>query len=169
IDGFYDFLANPTKANKVKFYKRMFNLAVLNGVAIAIVNSLAHGFDWEDEDEDGILIDDIGRWAQFDMINSAFGNFYFGGEIARKVTSTFDDAPWRYEIQNPLEMVVNDGMEAMINIVRVGKTDKRTGEYNFTIDDGLVDMFDVTTKMVGVPNKLIKYPEQSYDYFFGEE
>jgi len=169
IDGFYDMITNPTKENKRKFRKRMFNLAVLNGLAISMANALAMGFDWEDEDKDGELVDDIGNWTTYQMINASFGNLYFAGEISRFVTSRIDDAPWRSEIENPLEVVLNDGLEAAVKIVRVGKTDKRTGEWNYTIDDGMLEMLDVTTKMIGVPNKLIKTPQNSYEYFFGED
>ena len=102
IDGFYDMITNPTKENKRKFRKRMFNLAVLNGLAIAMANALSMGFDWEDEDKDGELVDDIGNWTTYQMINASFGNLYFAGEISRFVTSRIDDAPWRSEIENPL-------------------------------------------------------------------
>ena len=134
-----------------------------------MANALSMGFDWEDEDKDGELVDDIGNWTTYQMINASFGNLYFAGEISRFVTSRIDDAPWRSEIENPLEVVLNDGLEAAVKIVRVGKTDKRTGEWNYTIDDGMLEMLDVTTKMIGVPNKLIKTPQNSYEYFFGED
>jgi hypothetical protein len=169
IDGFYDAMMNPTKENKIKLWKRTFNLAVLNGLAISMANALAMGFDFDDEDKDGRVVDDIGNWTKYQLINNAFGNFYFGGEVSRFITSRIDDAPWRSEIDNPLEQVLNDGLEATTKIVRIGKTDKRTGEWNYTIDNGLWQMVDVGTKMMGMPNKLVKWPEKSYEYFIGDE
>ena len=169
IDGFYDAMMNPTKENKIKLWKRIFNLAVLNGLAISMANALAMGFDFDDEDKDGRVVDDIGNWTKYQLVNNAFGNFYFGGEVSRFITSRIDDAPWRSEIDNPLEQVLNDGLEATTKIVRIGKTDKRTGEWNYTIDNGVWQMLDVGTKMMGMPNKLVKWPEKSYEYFIGDE
>ena len=73
---------------------------------------------------------------------------------------------------NPVEGIANDGMKAFFNIVRIGKTDKRTGDWSFTIDDGLLEALDVTTKVIGLPNKAIKVPEKAgikiYNEYFAE-
>ena len=178
LDGIYDVLANPTKENKNKLYKRSFNLMVLNALALATVNALAAGFNLKDDDEpwydkegDGWL-DDAGQWTKYQMINNAFSQFYFASELSRYVTTRLDDAPWSYDMINPVEGIANDGMKAFFNIVRIGKTDKRTGDWSFTIDDGLLEALDVTTKVIGLPNKAIKVPEKAgikiYNEYFAE-
>jgi hypothetical protein len=161
IDGVISTANNPTKQNKRKLYRRVGNVMVLNAVAIAAIDALRQailsGFD---DDDELSYNEEVYRYMKYGTIASSMGSFYGVGDVARGIITRVDDQPWSSSLQHPVMSMGTEAMDAMVDIGRVGKTNKRTGEYDYTIDDGLGKGLGVVLKGTGLPYAAYSHPKK---------
>jgi hypothetical protein len=171
IDGFMDYVSNPTKENKWKLATRSLNVMILTSLAMATINAIKHlGIpdEWKDEDEE-VTLGKFSKWTSLELTNNAFASFYGASEIIRSLTSRMDDSPWTSDLEHPVEGLFNDSMGGVFDVLRVAKTDKRTGESELTIDDGLWKLIKAGTKIVGLPSKVTGISEDIYEKVVEED
>jgi hypothetical protein len=157
IEGAIDAMQNKSPEAKQKIRRRIFNVMLLNSLAIVAIDAMRHailsGFDDDDEVYD---------FFKYGTIGTAAGGF-FGLDVATRVAiSRIDNQPWQASIQHPVEAMWEEAIIAATDIARIGKTDKRTGEYDYTIDDGIYKGMLATLKFTGLPTTPLTYPEKLY-------
>jgi hypothetical protein len=161
IDGVIGTANNPTKENKRKLYRRVGNVMVLNAIAITAIDALRQavlsGFD---DDDELSYNEEVANYMKYSTIGNSMGAFYLLGDGTRIAISKLDNQPWTSSIQHPVFQLGTESFEALTDIGRIGKTNKRTGEYDYTIDDGLGKGLGVALKATGLPYSTYSYPKK---------
>ena len=172
IDGLMDYVANPTKENKLKLFSRSVNVLMLTALAMGTINALKgldFPDDWEDKKSGDLEFGRMAKWSTIEMANNMASSFFGLSEISRSILSRFDDAPWTADLEHPVEGLFNEAMGGVSDVFKFRTTDDRTGKSQWKVDDGMWKLTKTGFKYVGLPSKVTSTFENLYETVVDDE